>query len=265
MSHTAEDAGLVLSAIAGPDPRDATSGKQGAADYASVIAHTPSQEITIGLPTEYFSEYADKEMGAIMDQTIEAYRAVPRVRFVNISIPHTKYALATYYIIVSSEVSANMARYDGIRYGLRTHAEGTLEELYRENRRAGLGEEVKRRVMLGTYALSSGYYDAYYARASKVRKRLAEDFEKAFRTVDFILGPTTPTPAFRIGEKSADPLAMYLSDVYTVSANLTGVPAVSYPIGTVRGLPVALQLMGPLWSEDRMLQAAHYLSQHSKK
>jgi len=196
-------------------------------------------------------------MEKVISDTIEKFKSMPNIKFKEVSLPHTKYALAVYYIIMSSEVSANLSRYDGIRYGVSVKSEGTLEDLYEANRTAGFGDEAKRRIMLGTYSLSSGYFDQYYSKASKVRRLIKEDFENVFKEVDMILTPTTTSPAFLIGEKVDNPLAMYLSDIYTISLNLAGLPGVSFPVGKVRSLPVGMQVLGPAWSEATLLQFLH--------
>lgn len=260
LTRTPFDAALMLEVMAGHDPLDATSSREPVPSYSAALA-LPREKLHIGLPKEYFVQNTDSEFQERVDALLGLYRSLPDVELVEISLPNAAQALAVYYIIMSSEVSSNMARYDGIRYGLRagTGTGGALESWYAENRSQGLGAEVQRRIMLGTYSLSAGYYDQYYAQASKVRTLIARDFEKAFHSVDVILSPTSPTPAFKIGEKIVDPLTMYLSDVYTVSANLAGIPAVSFPAGLVRGLPVGMQLMAPAWNEIKLLASCKYL------
>ena len=256
-SRNAEDCALLLEAMAGFDRRDATSSREAVPRYRDDIRQ-PVRPLTIGIP----KEYVDDEVGVGADlvrRARERYEQMPNVKLVDVSLPHSAYGLATYYICVSSEISANLARYDGLRYGYREEGAATLEELYRTNRTNGLGSEPKRRILLGTYALSAGYFDKYYAQASKVRRLILQDFEKAFQRVDVLLSPTSPTPAFKLGERMTDPLLMYLSDLYTVGASLAGLPAVSYPAGMVSNLPVGLQLTGPAWSEARLLQAIEYL------
>ena len=253
-SHTAYDSALILQTIAGHDPHDATSSTRPVEEYAAHL-EAPLSKITIGVPREYLSEAG--AAGALMQSAREKLGGIKGVSFVDISLPHTPYALAAYYICMSSEASANLARYDGIRYGSQPDRAETLDEWYRAARGRNFGPEVRRRIMLGTFALSSGYFDAYYRQASKVRALISRDFEKAFSLVDVILSPTSPTPAFKLGEKVSDPLLMYLSDIYTVSANLAGIPAISFPAGLYENLPVGLQLMGPAWSESLLLRATH--------
>ncbi len=256
-AHDAHDVGTLLHAMSGFDPHDATSSRENVPDYRKLIAE--ERPVRIGIP----KEFRDGLAGAASEwfqAAIERCKKASGVTFVDVTLPHIGDSLAVYYIIMPSEVSANMARYDGLRYGTMSEAAGDLETLYRHNRAAGLGAEVKRRVLLGTYALSAGYYDAYYAQAAKVRNLIAQDMDAVFQNVDLVLGPTSPTPAFKIGEKQSDPLTMYLSDIYTVAANLTGVPAVSFPAGTIEELPMGLQLMGPKWSEGLLLQLVRRLS-----
>ncbi len=270
ITESVEDAAIILSRISGRDKMDATSAKSGGKRFEDYLSGDISG-VKIGLPKEYFDDNLNGEIREITDKAVKKFEKLgAKVR--EISLPHSQYALPVYYIIVPSEVSSNMARYDGIRYGLSIDddeksiiGEGNLLETYLDTRRIGLGAEVKKRIMLGTYALSAGYYDAYYKKAQKVRKLLRNDFEKAFKEVDLIFSPTAPEPAFKFGEKSNDPLAMYLSDIYTVTANLVGVPAISFPIGTVkRGegknkkeLPIGGQLMGKWFGEEEMLGVAH--------
>jgi aspartyl-tRNA(Asn)/glutamyl-tRNA(Gln) amidotransferase subunit A len=222
--------------------------------------------LRIGIPDEYFTDELDPSVRSVAKQTIETFRSLG-AEIVPISLPRSRYALAVYYLVMPCEVSSNLARYDGIRFGLSINDEkdsrlGTsrLLETYLDTRRHGLGAEVKRRVMLGTYALSAGYYDAYYKKAQQVRRLIREDFERAFASVDLIFSPTAPEVAFKFGEKSDDPLKMYLSDVYTVTANLVGVPAISFPMGTIgndgKSLPIGGQLMGKWYDEENVLRAA---------
>ncbi len=255
-SRSAYDCALLLSEMAGHDARDATAHDQAVPDYVSLISK-PLPALTIGLPKEYWPE-GERVIFDLQERARKQYKAFPRIKFVTVTIPRLPYALAAYYIIMSSEVSANLARFDGLRYGVHGTGE-TLEKAYLNNRTKGFGAEVRRRIMLGTYALSAGYYDAYYAHAAKVRRLLYEDFQRVFGQVDAVLCPTSPTPAFKLGEKQSDPLLMYLSDIYTVAANLVGVPAVSYPAGTIDHLPIGLQLMGPAWSEAKLLNLVHHV------
>ena len=265
-AQTVEDAAIVLSRIAGEDPLDATSAESGGKLYE----HFLSGDITgkrIGIPKEYFSEALDVSVRAVSDRTVEQFRSLG-AEIVPLSLPSSHLALPTYYIIMPAEVSSNLARLDGIRYGLSidNDKQSILEksglfETYLDTRQYGFGAEVKRRIMLGTYALSAGYYDAYYAKAQKVRMLLRREFEHAFLNVDFIFSPTAPEAAFRFGSKVEDPLSMYLSDVYTVTANLVGVPAISFPMGFLeeggKKLPLGGQLMGKWFDEEGVLNAAH--------
>jgi len=216
----------------------------------------PVAGLKIGVPKEYFAEGLDAEVRAAVEAGIAKLRSAG-CEIIPISLPHTAYAIPTYYVIATAEASANLARYDGVRYGYRAKGARTLSEMYRKSRDEGFGAEVKRRIMLGTYALSSGYYDAYYLKAQRVRTLLTRDFEQAFQKVDAIVTPVAPTPAFKIGEKSDDPLSMYLADIYTVTADLAGIPGVSVPCGkTQSGLPIGLQILGRHFDENTVLRVA---------
>jgi aspartyl-tRNA(Asn)/glutamyl-tRNA(Gln) amidotransferase subunit A len=248
------DVATVMAVIAGRDSNDSTSAAVLVPDYADEI-ESPVQGLRIGVPEDYFGEGIDPEVKAKVQAGIALLERLGCKR-VPLHMPHTDYAIATYYIVATAEASSNLARYDGVRYGLRVPG-ATLMEMYRQTRERGFGPEVKRRIMLGTYALSSGYYDAYYLRAQKVRALIAQDFSDAFQKVDAIITPTTPTPAFKLGEKTADPLEMYLADIYTVTGSLAGVPGISVPCGkTKAGLPVGMQIFGPHFGEARILQLA---------
>jgi aspartyl-tRNA(Asn)/glutamyl-tRNA(Gln) amidotransferase subunit A len=248
------DVATVMAVIAGSDSNDSTSAAVLVPDYADEI-ESPVQGLRIGVPEDYFGEGIDPEVKAKVQAGIALLERLGCKR-VPLHMPHTDYAIATYYIVATAEASSNLARYDGVRYGLRVPG-ATLMEMYRQTRERGFGPEVKRRIMLGTYALSSGYYDAYYLRAQKVRALIAQDFSDAFQKVDAIITPTTPTPAFKLGEKTADPLEMYLADIYTVTGSLAGVPGISVPCGkTKAGLPVGMQIFGPHFGEARILQLA---------
>jgi len=217
--------------------------------------------IRIGVAKEYFGSGLDVEVRAAVETAIQKLAELG-CEIVPVSLPHTEYAIPAYYIVATAEASANLARYDGVRYGLRARGARTLAEMYRETRDAGFGMEVKRRIMLGTYALSAGYYDAYYLKAQKVRTLLTRDFDDAFKTVDVIATPTAPTAAFKLGEKIDDPLAMYLADIYTVTANLAGIPGISVPCGETReGLPIGLQFLGRHFDEATLLRVAHAFEQ----
>ncbi|MGA7855225.1 MAG: Asp-tRNA(Asn)/Glu-tRNA(Gln) amidotransferase subunit GatA, partial [Candidatus Acidiferrales bacterium] len=248
------DAALVMAVLAGHDPNDSTAAAVPVPDYASEIER-PVHGLRIGVPEDYFGEGIDPQVKAKVEAGIALLEKLGCKR-VSLKMPHTAYAIATYYIVATAEASSNLARYDGVRYGLRVPG-ATLMEMYRKTREQGFGPEVKRRIMLGTYALSSGYYDAYYLRAQKVRALIAQDFAEAFEKVDAIITPTAPTAAFRLGEKTADPLQMYLADIYTVTGSLAGVPGISIPCGkTDCGLPIGMQIFGPHFGEGGMLQLA---------
>jgi aspartyl-tRNA(Asn)/glutamyl-tRNA(Gln) amidotransferase subunit A len=248
------DAATVLSVIAGHDSNDSTSAAVAVPDYLAKIENTVAG-LRIGVPEDYFGAGLDSEVNAKVQAGIALLEKLGCKR-VPLKMPHTDYAIATYYIVATAEASSNLARYDGVRYGLRVHG-NTLMEMYRKTRERGFGPEVKRRIMLGTYALSSGYYDAYYLRAQKVRSLIARDFSDAFERVDAILTPTSPTPPFKLGEKTADPLEMYLADIYTVTGSLAGIPGISVPCGkTAAGLPIGMQIFASHFGEARILQLA---------
>jgi aspartyl-tRNA(Asn)/glutamyl-tRNA(Gln) amidotransferase subunit A len=257
ITKTVKDAALLLSIIAGPDPMDSTSAEAPVSDYVQEIGR-PVKGLRLGVPKEYFGEGLDTEVRSAVEKAIQALAGKCGCEIVPISLPHTEYAIPTYYLIATAEASSNLARYDGVRYGFRAPAAGTLAEMYRRTRDQGFGAEVKRRIMLGTYALSAGYYDAYYLKAQKARTLLARDFEQAFTKVDAIVTPTSPTAAFKLGEKTDDPLAMYLADVFTVVADLVGIPGISVPCGETReGLPIGLQVLGKHFDEGTILRLAH--------
>ncbi len=248
LARTVEDAELAMRVVAGKDPLDATS-----VDAPQALAQRPHKKFRLGIPKEYFGEGLDPE---VRDAVMAAARKLG-ADLIDVSLPTTKYGIAAYYIVAPSEASSNLARYDGVHYGHRTQHVDDLATLYARSRREGFGPEVTRRILLGTFALSSGYYDAYYTRALKVRRLLLQDFDRAFAACDAILGPTTPTAAFKIGDKAGDPLAMYLSDVYTVSANLTGLPGISVNCGFTRGgLPIGLHVQGKAFDDATVLQVA---------
>lgn len=255
-----EDCAIMLGAIAGHDPKDSTSIPEAVPDYRDFTGKGVDGW-TVGIPKEYFIEGIDPEVSAAVDRAIEAMKSLG-VHCREISLPHTRYGIAAYYVIGPAEASSNLARYDGIRYGFRAPDQRDLLDLYKTTRAEGFGAEVKRRIMIGTYALSSGYYDAYYKKASQVRTLMKQDFDKAFRECDIILTPTTPTAAFKLGEKVDDPLQMYLSDVFTLPANLAGIPGLSLPCGfTEGGLPLGVQLLAGYFDEGKLLQAGSALEQ----
>jgi aspartyl-tRNA(Asn)/glutamyl-tRNA(Gln) amidotransferase subunit A len=249
------DAALVLGVIAGHDPLDATSSVEPVPDYTAEIDKGVSG-MRLGVPAEYFAEGLDPQVRSAVETTIERLRTAG-AEIVPISLPHTRYAVPTYYVIATAEASANLARFDGVRYGYRAPEAKTLAEMYRLSREGGFGAEVKRRILLGTYVLSAGYYDAYYKKAQQVRRLLTDDFLAAFKSVDAILTPTAPTPAFRLGEKADDPMAMYLADIYTVTASLAGICGISVPCGSSReGLPIGLQILGRHFAESTVFRVA---------
>jgi aspartyl-tRNA(Asn)/glutamyl-tRNA(Gln) amidotransferase subunit A len=249
------DAATLLGVIAGYDPKDATSSTAPVPDYAAESGR-PVDGLRIGVPAEYFAEGLDAEVRAAVESGIDALRAAG-CSIKPISLPHTKYAIPTYYLVATAEASANLARFDGVRYGYRSAASNTLSDMYSHSRDEGFGAEVKRRILLGTYALSAGYYDAYYGKAQQVRRLLAEEFLKAFAEVDAIVTPTAPTAAFKLGEKTGDPMAMYLADIYTVTASLAGICGVSVPCGTTSaGLPVGMQVLARHLNEGTAFRVA---------
>jgi len=254
--QTSKDVAEVLQIVAGRDEHDSTTADVEVPNYADEIGKEIKGK-RIGVPRELFGEGLDDEVRTAVEHSIENYRSLG-AEIIDINLPNSKYSIAVYYIIATAEASSNLARFDGVRYGFRAENAGELREMYMKTREEGFGAEVKRRIMLGTYVLSSGYYDAYYAKAQKVRTLLKQDFLNAFDRCDAILTPTAPTVAFKIGEKSDDPLAMYLSDVYTASANLAGIPGISVPCGlSSDGLPIGLQLVGKHWSENVLLNLAN--------
>ena len=258
-AHTVRDAATVMSVIAGRDPNDATSASVPVPDYVANLGHS-LHGLRIGVPDDYFGEGIDPEVRQKVEGGIALLEKLG-CRRVSIRMPHTEYAIAAYYIIATAEASSNLARYDGVRYGARMPAT-TLGEMYDRTRSTGFGAEVKRRIVLGTYVLSAGYYDAYYLKGQKVRALIAQDFRDAFTKVDAIVTPTSPVPAFKLGERASDPLQMYLADIYTVTGSLAGVPGISVPCGrTAENLPVGLQLFGPAFGESRILQLAHAFEQ----
>ncbi len=259
ITKTVEDAALLLRVMAGHDPKDSTSANEAVPDYMQPLKRD-IRGLKIGLPKEYFVEGMDPEVEKSVRDAAGVFKKLG-AEIKEVSLPHTEYAVAVYYIVAVAEASSNLGRFDGVEYGLRSPAKD-LREMYQETRDAGFGEEAKRRILLGTFVLSSGYYDAYYLKGQKVRSLVRKDFDDVFRSVDLIMCPTSPTPAFKIGEKIEDPLAMYLSDIYTIPANLAGVPAISIPCGfTKANLPVGLQLMARPFGEETIFQAAYAFEQ----
>jgi aspartyl-tRNA(Asn)/glutamyl-tRNA(Gln) amidotransferase subunit A len=281
LGHSAEDCALLLEVLAGHDPRDSTSANLPVPEYSTTV-NEPLKGLKLGLVREHFGPGLDGEIEAAVREAVKVYESLGAT-VKELSMPHSKHGIATYYIIAPSEASSNLARYDGVHYGYRTDEKAMLAQLaaeqqkyeaagdkarlanldtplirlYRQTRAEGFGPEVKRRIMLGTYTLSAGYYDAYYLKALKVRRLIRGDYDKAFEEVDFLIGPTTPSPAFKLGEKTDDPLSMYLEDLYTVPTNLAGIAGISLPCGfTKSGLPIGLQLQCRPFDEERLLRAA---------
>jgi aspartyl-tRNA(Asn)/glutamyl-tRNA(Gln) amidotransferase subunit A len=263
LTKDVEDCAIMMSVLAGYDAKDSTSSLHEVPDYRSFL-NRDIKGWTIGIPREYFTDGIDADVAAALKQVMQVLKEQGG-QIKEISLPHTKYCIAVFCIIGTAEASSNLARYDGVEYGYRMEKAPNLMELYKQSRSRGFGAEVKRRVMLGTYALSAGFYDAYYKKASQVRTRVKEDFEEAFKTCDVILTPTSPTPAFKIGERDADPLKMYLSDIFTVSANLSGIPGISVPCGfTAQGLPIGAQFLARHFEEGKIIQIAHNYEKHAQ-
>jgi aspartyl-tRNA(Asn)/glutamyl-tRNA(Gln) amidotransferase subunit A len=259
MTRSAEDAAILLQAMAGFDEKDSTSVDQPVPDYL-VNLNKPLTGLKIGLPKEFFTADLNSDMAATLETAINHYRQLG-AEVKEISMPTLKMAIPAYYVIAPAECSANLSRFDGVRFGYRCENPADLADLYTRSRGEAFGKEVKRRILMGTYALSAGYYDAYYIKAQKVRRLISDDFKKALAEVDVIMGPVTPTPAFGIGEKLANPIEMYLSDIYTIAINLAGLPAMSIPAGFINGLPVGLQIIGNYFDEAKLLNVAHQYQQ----
>ncbi len=256
LATSAEDAAMVLQAISGFDPRDSTSLQLEVPDYCSVLDLSIAGK-TIGLPREFFGDGVDHEVAAIIQQSVRQLESMG-AKTIEVELPNSKASIPCYYVLAPAEASSNLSRFDGVRYGYRTEQYDDLVDMYEKTRAEGFGDEVQRRIMIGTYVLSSGYYDAYYIKAQKLRRLIADDFNRAFGKCDFILGPTTPATAFVLGEKNDDPVAMYLNDIFTNSANLAGLPAMSLPAGfDSQGLPVGLHLIGRYLDESTLLNVAH--------
>ena len=255
LAQSAEDAALVLEAMSGFDPRDSTSVDAPVPGYAAQLDR-PVKGLRIGIIREFFGDGLDPATGDAVQSALDTYRRLG-AELVEVSLPALPLSVPTYYVVAPAECSSNLSRFDGVRYGYRCEDPRDLLDLYTRSRGEGFGPEVKRRIMTGTYVLSAGYYDAYYLKAQKVRSLINGDFKRAFADVDVLMGPTAPTPAFRIGDKMDDPITMYLNDIYTIGANLAGLPALSAPCGLVDGLPVGLQIIGPHFAESRVLAAAH--------
>jgi len=257
------DCALLANVICGHDPQDSTSVNLAVPDFTKSLVNDISG-IRIGIPDEYFIEGVHPEVRHSVEKAIDLLEELGAIR-IEVSLPHTEYSIPTYYLIAPAEASSNLARYDGVQYGLRIHEEG-LVDMYTYTRTQGFGNEVKRRIIIGTYALSAGYYDAYYLKAQKVRTLIKQDFEKAFEKCDVLITPTSPTPAFKIGEKVAEPIQMYLSDIFTIPGNLAGIPGISILCGfTHDGLPVGLQILAPAFSEERLFQVAFTFEQNTNE
>ncbi|ACE83581.1 Asp-tRNA(Asn)/Glu-tRNA(Gln) amidotransferase subunit GatA [Cellvibrio japonicus] len=259
LSRTAEDAALLLNDMASYDPKDSTCIERDVPDYTADL-NKPLNGLRIGVPKEYFGEGLNPKTAALVEAAIKVYESLG-ASIHSVSLPHTHLAVPAYYVIAPAECSANLSRFDGVRYGHRCEDPKDLMDLYMRSRSEGFGAEVKRRILVGTYALSAGYYDAYYSKAQKVRRLIKQDFVDAFHHVDVILGPTSPSPAFEFGSKGKDPVAMYLEDIYTIATNLAGLPGLSIPCGLVDDKPVGLQLIGNFFAEAQLLNAAHQFQQ----
>ncbi len=261
MTASAEDAAIMLQAMAGFDPKDSTSAEALVPDYSAGLGNDLAG-LKIGLPKEYFGEGLDSEVARSIEAAIGVYKSMG-AEMVEISLPNTHMAVPVYYVVAPAECSSNLSRMDGVRFGHRCEDPRDLEDLYKRSRGEGFGAEVKRRILIGAYALSAGYYDAYYLKAQQLRHKISDDFEQAFKQVDVILGPTSPTTAFGVGEKADDPISMYLSDIFTIAANLAGLPGISIPGEPVNGLPVGVQLIGNYFQESKLLNLAHRFQQET--
>ena len=259
MAQSAEDCALLLNAMSGFDPKDSTSLEKDVADYTADL-NKPLDGLKIGLPKEYFGEGLSDEINTVIQAAIEVYKSMG-AEIIDISLPNTHLAVPVYYVVAPAECSSNLSRFDGVRFGHRCDDPQDLEDLYKRSRGEGFGEEVKRRIMVGTYALSAGYYDAYYIKAQQLRRMISDDFTRAFKEVDVIMGPSAPETAFNVGEKSDDPISMYLSDIYTIAVNLAGLPGMSVPAGFSNNMPVGLQIVGNHFDESRLLNVAHQYQQ----
>ncbi len=262
LTRTAEDAALMLAAMAGLDPRDSTSVDAPVPDYVAALAYADVRGLRLGVPGAFFDQHLDAGIGRLAREAIAVLES-GGAKIVEVELPNLHLAIPVYYVVAPAEASSNLSRFDGVRFGHRAAGAKDLLDLYERSRSEGFGDEVKRRIMTGTYVLSAGYFDAYYLKAQQVRALIARDFERAFEQADLIVGPTAPTPAFALGAKTDDPVTMYLNDIYTVGAPLAGLPAISVPCGLHEDLPAGLQLIGPHFSEDRLLAAAHWFQQRT--
>ena len=259
MAASAEDCALMLNEMAGFDPRDSTSMERDTEDYSAALSDN-LDGLKIGLPKEYFADGLESDVEESVRAALKEYEALG-AQLVDISLPNSNLSVPAYYVIAPAECSSNLSRMDGVRFGYRCEDPKDLEDLYKRSRSEGFGDEVKRRILIGAYALSAGYYDAYYLKAQQIRRLISNDFKEAFKQVDVIMGPTSPDTAFKFGEKSDDPVGMYLSDIYTIAVNLAGLPSMSIPVQPAKGLPVGLQLIGDYWQESRLLNVAHRFQQ----
>jgi aspartyl-tRNA(Asn)/glutamyl-tRNA(Gln) amidotransferase subunit A len=255
MAKSSEDCAMMMNVMAGFDPKDSTSIDHKKEDYTKNIDR-PIEGLKIGLPKEYFAEGLDDNVAKLIDAAIDQYKKLGAT-IVDVSLPNTNLSIPVYYVLAPAEASSNLSRYDGVRYGHRTSQYDDLMDMYSKTRQEGFGEEVKRRILIGTYVLSAGYYDAYYLKAQQIRHLISEDFKKAFQLCDVIMGPTAPSTAFKANEKIDDPVTMYLQDIYTIATNLAGLPGMSIPAGFVNKLPVGLQIIGNYFDEARMFNVAH--------
>ncbi|VAX01232.1 Aspartyl-tRNA(Asn) amidotransferase subunit A @ Glutamyl-tRNA(Gln) amidotransferase subunit A [hydrothermal vent metagenome] len=262
MTQTAHDAALLLNVMAGFDERDSTCIDKAVPDYTAKL-NDSLKGLKVGLPKEYFNEGLDADVARVVQAALDEYKKLG-AQLIDISLPNSHLAVPAYYVVAPAECSSNLSRFDGVRYGYRCDKPKDLDDLYTRSRGEGFGPEVKRRIMIGAYALSSGYYDAYYIKAQKMRRLISDDFTKAYEKVDVIMGPTTPTTAFKLGEKSNDPVTMYLSDIYTIAANLAGLPGISIPAGFSNNMPVGLQIIGNYFQESTLLNVAHQYQQQSE-
>jgi len=255
ITQTAEDAALLLNTMAGFDPKDSTSVEKDVPDYTVDLSKN-LKGLKIGLPRQYFGEGLDSAVGDVINNAIEQYKKLG-AEVIDIELPNSGLSVPAYYVVAPAECSSNLSRFDGVRFGYRCEDPKDLEDLYKRSRGEGFGPEVKRRIMIGAYALSAGYYDAYYLKAQKIRHLISDDFKQAFEKVDVIMGPTSPNVAFNKGERSDDPIAMYLSDIYTIATNLAGLPGMSVPAGFANNMPVGLQIIGNYFAESQLLNVAH--------
>jgi aspartyl-tRNA(Asn)/glutamyl-tRNA(Gln) amidotransferase subunit A len=261
MAPSAEDCAVLLNVMAGHDEKDSTSINHDKEDYLTNLNQSV-QGLRIGVPKEFFEEGLDGQVQQVIEEALNTYKKMG-AELIDISLPNTHLAIPVYYVIAPAEASSNLSRYDGVRYGYRAKEYDDLMDMYFKTRQQGFGEEVKRRILIGTYVLSAGYYDAYYLKAQKIRQLISNDFKKAFQQCDLIMGPSAPSVAFKANEKKSDPLAMYLQDIYTISTNLAGLPGMSIPAGMVNNLPVGLQLIGNYFKESQMLNVAHAFQQET--